>query len=420
MLLLKNGFIVQNKINKGNLLIDGDIISGIGAECPENVETIDCDGLYVVPGLIDMHVHLREPGEEYKEDIESGSIAAAQGGVTTLCSMANTHPPVDNAPLVSWIINKGRKCALADVLPFGTVSRGLLGEELSDIGELLQAGVCCFSDDGKPVSNSELMRRALEYVRYFGSFISCHEEDVSLFNQGVMHEGVISAECGLRGVPAEAESIMVARDIALARLTRSRVHICHVSSRYSVELIRRAKEDGINITAEVTPNHISLTDSICKNYDTFAKVNPPLRTEEDRDTLTIALKDGVIDCVASDHAPHHLDDKFKEFDKAAFGVIGMQLTIPLLLKNIEFDILSWQDFVRVTAGRPAQILGLSDRGALNVGMLADIAVIDKDSEYLFDEHVNASKSFNTPYWKKKLKGRAKYTIKRGKIVNRLL
>jgi dihydroorotase len=418
-LILKNGFVVRDSIARANIIIEDGMIADISEETPHaaEAEILDCTGLYIVPGLIDMHVHLREPGSEYKEDLESGSRAAVSGGVTTLCSMANTNPPVDNSSTVAWIVRRSSEIGLCDIYPYAALTKEMKGEELTEIGDILSAGARGFSDDGRPVLSSEVMRRGLEYTRFFGSYIACHEEDAALFNNGSMHEGHISAECGIRGAPAEAESVMVARDIELARLTGGRAHFCHISSRHSVEHIRRGKEAGIDITAEVTPNHLSLTDDICRGYDAFAKVNPPLRTEADRLALLEALKSGVIDCVASDHAPHHLDDKIKEFEYAAFGMIGLQLIIPVMCRFIEEDLIDWPAFVKATSYNPAKILKLDDRGVLAKGKTADIAVIDPKSEYIFDEKINASKSQNTPYWKEKLRGKAVYTIKRGRVVN---
>ena len=418
-ILLQNGFVVSDKVEKTNLYIRDGLIEALTSEIPQDASVIDCTGKYIVPGLIDMHVHLREPGEEYKEDIASGTAAAAAGGVTTLCSMANTKPVVDNGPLVQWIKDRANEAGFAEVLPYACVTRGMKGEELTDMGDLLKRGACGFSDDGRPVENSEVMRRAMEYTKHFGAFIACHEEDSLLFNKGSVNEGALSAVTGLRGAPAEAESIMVARDIELARLTCGRIHICHVSSAHSVEFIRRGKEAGVQVTAEVTPNHLSLTEDICTSYDTVTKVNPPLRTEKDRIALLEALKSGVIDCVASDHAPHHKDNKFMEYDLAAFGMIGLQLHIPLLLAKIESGFFTWQDFVRLTAENPAKILSLSDRGRLMRGKKADIAVIDPESEYVFDEGINRSKSINSPFYGKKLKGFAVLTVKNGKIVHNL-
>lgn len=418
-LLLKNGFTVTDKIEKRNIVIDGGRIAGFTGDIPADAEVIDCSGKYIVPGLIDMHVHLREPGQEYKEDLASGSAAAVAGGVTTMCSMANTSPVIDNSTLVSWIVKRSNEIGLCDIIPYACVTRGMAGEELTDMGDILSAGACGFSDDGKPVMNSEVMRRALEYAKSFGAFISVHEEDTALFNKGSINEGRISAITGLRPAPAEAESVMVARDIELARLTGSRVHICHVSSRHSVEFIRRGKERGVRVTAEVTPNHLSLTDEICQTYDTATKVNPPLRTDEDREALLDALKAGVIDCVASDHAPHHMDDKRVEYDIAAFGMLGLQLIVPAMVSFIHDGRLTWTDFVRVTSSMPAKIMGLSDRGRLDDGMLADITVIDPNAEYVFDSTVNKSKSVNTPYWGKLLKGQPVLTLKNGKIVYKI-
>jgi dihydroorotase len=261
--------------------------------------------------------------------------------------------------------------------------------------------------------NAEVMRRALEYARHFGSYIACHEEDFNLANKGSIHEGAISAKVGLRGIPAEAETIMIARDIELARLTKSRIHICHISSRHSVELVRRGKAAGVDVTAEVTPNHLMMTDLVCEGYDTHSKVNPPLRTEEDRLALIEGLRSGVIDCVASDHAPHHRDDKFKEYDLAAFGMLGLQFIVPFTLKAG----IDWVNFVKVTSSNPAKILKLTDRGQLAAGYKADIAVIDPELEYIFDDSVSRSKSKNTLHWGKPLKGMAVKVFKGGRLYN---
>ncbi|MDR0454075.1 MAG: dihydroorotase [Deferribacteraceae bacterium] len=413
---LKNGTVVTDKLSVCNLIIDNGKITEITDEVPQTDKEIDCSGKIIVPGLIDMHTHLREPGQEYKETLLSGSEAAVAGGVTTLCCMANANPVTDDSALAAWIVKRGKEIGLADILPYACVTKGMAGKELTEMGILLQSGVCGFSDDGKPIISGEVMRRALEYSKYFGSYIACHEEEPTLSDKGVMHEGAVSANCGLRGIPTEAESVMIARDIELARLTGGRAHICHVSGSRSVELIRRGKADGINITSEVTPNHLTLTDKACADYDTASKVNPPLRAETDRQTLIAALKDGVIDCVASDHAPHHKDDKFMEYDHAAFGMLGLQLLIPLLTAQIHAGAYNWVDFARFTSENPAKILGLTNKGRLNKGFDADITVIDPVTEYIYDEKVNRSKSVNTPFWGKTLKGRAVLTIKNGKTV----
>ena len=414
-IVLRNGTVVTDKTVVSNLVIENGKIADITNELPQSDKEFDCRGKIIVPGLIDIHTHLREPGQEHKETLQSGSESAVAGGVTTLCCMANTNPVIDNGSLAAWIVKRSKEIGLADILPYGCVTKGMQGEELTEMGDILSAGAGGFSDDGKPIINGEVMRRALEYSNYFGSYIACHEEESSLSNKGVMHEGAVSARCGLRGIPAAAESVMVARDIELARLTGGRTHICHVSSRYSVELIRRAKADGINVTAEVTPNHLTLTDEECAEYDTASKVNPPLRAEIDRQALISALKDGSIDCVASDHAPHHKDDKFVEYDYAAFGMLGLQMIIPLLTEQIRAGHYNWVDFARFTSENPAKILRLIDRGKLKKGFKADITVIDPDAEYFFDEKVNKSKSFNTPFWGKKMRGRSIITIKSGNI-----
>jgi dihydroorotase len=289
------------------------------------------------------------------------------------------------------------------------------GEELTEMGDLLASGACGFSDDGVPVRNPEVMRRALEYSGYFGSFVSCHEEDFHLTNGGSIHEGKVSAEYGFRGIPTASESVMVARDVELARLTGGHVHICHLSGGDSLRIIEQAKNDGVRVTAEVTHNHLTFTEELCIGYDTVSKVNPPLRTENDRLALIEGLKSGVIDCLISDHAPHHIDDKFKEYDYAAFGMTGLQTIIPAMVKLIDDGIISWTDFARASSAGPARVLGLADRGRLEKGYRADITVIDPNMEYIFDENINLSKSVNTPFWGKKMKGKAICVI-RGEVL----
>ncbi|MDR2870252.1 MAG: dihydroorotase [Deferribacteraceae bacterium] len=415
-ILLKNGNIVTDKVEKGSLLVEDGIIKDIAASIEGVQQIVDCEGKYIVPGLIDMHVHLREPGLEYKETLASGAEGAIHGGLTTICCMANTAPVIDTSSIVSWVRRRSDEIGMADILPFACVTKQMQGEELTEMGDLLQAGACGFSDDGKPVNSSEVMRRALEYSRHFGAFISAHEEDLKLANGGFIHEGKISTEYGFRGIPAESESVMVARDIEIARLTGGHVHICHVSSRHSLKMIQRAKEDGINVTAEVTHNHLTFTDELCKSYNTNTKNNPPLRAEEDRLLLLDGIKKGYIDCLVSDHAPHHKDDKFKEYDYASFGMTGLQTIVPALLKLIADGALTWQDFVRITATNPAKILKLANKGQLAKGGIADIAIIDPEQTYVYNETVNKSLSFNTPFWGQTLKGKAVQVLKGGRLM----
>lgn len=414
--LLKNCKIVNHdKITESGILIENETISGLTCEA-EADKIIDCAGTYVLPGLIDMHVHMREPGQEYKEDIESASKAASAGGVTSACCMANTSPIIDNAAVMNHITARAQEIGLIDIFPYGAVTKGMKGEELTEMGDMTKAGAAGFSDDGKTIMNAEVMRRALEYARQFGAFIASHAIDTNLQGAGSINEGSVSAVTGLKGIPTESETTVIIRDILLARLTKSRVHICHVSAKESVELIRWGKNEGINVTAEAAPHHFTLTDECCEGYDTNYKMSPPLRTKKDVEAIIEGIKDGTLDCIATDHAPHQADEKFVEFDYAPVGIIGLQTLIPLTLRLIKSGKLSWTDFARTASYNPAKILGKSRLGCIAPGMQADITVIDPECEYVFDGKINMSKSSNSPFMGVVLKGRSIYTLKKGKIV----
>jgi len=424
LLLTNCNIINHNNRVTGNILIDNgkivDIIPNNDNNSINTIEdisqTIDCTNLYALPGLVDMHVHMRDPGFEYKEDIESVSRTAVAGGVTSALCMANTDPIIDNSVVASYVYNKGLAYGLLDIFPYGSVTKGMKGAELTEMGDILDAGAVGFSDDGHTIMNAEVMRRSLEYVRHFNSFIAVHAIDTDLQGDGVMNEGRVSAINGLKGIPPESESVIVARDILLAKLTRSRLHICHISSKDSIDLVRWGKSIGVNITAEVTPHHFTLTEDACLNYDTNCKMSPPLRMQEDLDAAIDGLADGTIDCIATDHAPHLADEKFIEFDNAPTGIIGLQTLIPLTIALINSGKLSWEDFARVGSYNPANIIGKTDRGEIARGKKADIVLIDPNSKYIFNDTINRSKSMNTPFWNKELIGRAVKTIKNGKVV----
>lgn len=416
-ILIKNGIIVNydNKV-KANVLLENEKIVSITSEEPVADKIIDAKGKLIVPGLIDMHVHFRDPGLEYKEDIISGSKAAAAGGVTTCMPMANTHPINDNASITRAMIEKAKKANLIDLLPIGAISKDLDGNKLVEMGDMIEAGAVAFSDDGLPVTNSSLMRAALEYSKSFNSFVISHSEDRTLNPKGVVNEGSLSAILGLEGTPNEKEEIMVARDILLAKLTGGHIHIAHVSSGWSLKLIELAKKEGVNVTCEVTPHHFSFTEKDVGNYDTYFKMSPPLREEKDFLALREGLSNGLVDVISTDHAPHNFDEKDVEFDKAPFGIIGLQTLVPLTLKLVKEKVITLEKMVDLTSKRASDILNLKNKGEIKEGMLADIAIIDPDLKYIYTEELNQSKSNNSPLLNKELTGAVLFTIKSGRIV----
>lgn len=417
--LIKNGLVVNEdgKI-KANVIIEDETILSVTNEDINADVIIDASDKLVFPGLIDMHVHFRDPGFEYKDDIESGSRAAVAGGVTTCLPMANTNPVNDSAYITAAMIAKAKAVGLIDLLPIAAITKHLKGDELVEMGDLLEAGAVAFSDDGLPVSSSAVMRAALEYSKQFGSFCISHSEDCSLCRSGVMHEGRVSALLGLKGMAREKEEISVSRDMLLAKLTGGHVHIAHVSSAYSLKIIQMAKKDGINITCEATPHHFSFSDDeiLSNRYDTNYKMSPPLRELSDVKAIREGLASGLIDVIATDHAPHHSDEKIVEFDKAPFGIIGLQTLVPLTLGLVRDGVIDECDMVRLTSANPARILKLKNKGRIAPGYLADVAIIDPNLEYLYDERINRSKSINSPLFGKKLKGSAVKTIKNGRVV----
>lgn len=415
--LIKNAVIVNSdETIKANILLEDEIISQITNEEKIADKTIDASGLFVVPGLIDMHTHFRDPGQEYKDDIISCSETAIAGGVTTAMCMANTTPINDNASITRQMIAKAKARGLIDLLPIGAISKGFNGDAIVEMGDMIEAGAVAFSDDGLPVSSSLVMRSALEYSAHFGSFVINHSEDCSLCRHGVMNEGKVAAKLGLKGMPKEQEEIMISRDLLLAKLTGGHIHVAHVSSAWSLKLIQMAKNEGINVTCEVTPHHFTFSEEELYDYNTAFKMSPPLRTNEDIISIKNGLKSGLIDVIATDHAPHSWDDKFIEFDKAPFGILGLQTLIPLTLKLVEEGVISMQKFVELTSTNAAKILRIKNKGKIAPNFLADITIIDPNLEYIYDENLNKSKSTNSPLFGKKLKGSAVKTIKNGKIV----
>lgn len=421
-LLIKGGRLldpVQGTDAVGDVLVvDGHIAAtGAGLKA-EGGKVLDADGLVVTPGLVDIHSHLREPGQEHKEDIASGTRAAARGGYTTVCAMPNTVPPIDTAAAVSFVLGRARETGAVRVLPIGAVSKGQKGEELAELGDMALAGAVAFSDDGHPVTNGELMRNALTYARPFKRPIISHCEDKQLAADGVMHLGYWSSVVGLRGQPAAAEEAMASRDVLLAGCTGGRLHLAHVSTNGALAAVRRAKAAGLRVTAEATPHHLLLTDeAVAKyQYDTDTKVNPPLRDQAHVDALRAALADGSIDAIATDHAPHHLDDKEVEYNYAAFGISGLETAFALIYTQlVEGGVIDLVTAVRLLTLGPARCLDLK-AGTLEVGAPADIALFDLAGEYTISSHAFASKGRNTPFEGWLVKGRAVHTLVGGKAV----
>ncbi len=401
------------------LLVDAKVEAvGRGFGAPDDAEVLDASGKVVCPGLIDVHVHLREPGQEDLETVATGAMAAAAGGFSAVCAMPNTDPVTDNQAAVGFIVSQAQRAGKARVYPIGAISLGQKGQQLAEFGELVGAGAVAVSDDGKPVVSSHLMRTALEYARTFGIPVADHCEDPTLAAGGAMHEGIVSTRLGLKGVPAAAEEIMVARDILLAELTGGHIHLCHMSTRGSVELIRRAKDRGLRVTAEACPHHFTLTHEACEGYDTNAKMNPPLREPEDREAIRQALRDGTIDVICTDHAPHHYDAKEREFDDAPNGIIGLETALGLALTElVDGGVLDLRTLLLRMSTLPARIFNLPG-GTLARGAAADVVVIDPAAEWTVDPSTFYSKSRNTPFGGRRLRGRAEATIVRGQVVYR--
>lgn len=416
-LLIKGGTAVLPEGEKVcDILVDGDKIVRIA----ENVEdkaakVIDAKGLHVFPGLIDMHVHLREPGFEYKEDIASGSAAAVRGGFTQVCCMPNTQPVCDNAAVVGYIIARAKEVGLCKVRPIGAITKGEQGETLAEIGKMKEAGAVALSDDGKPVPSARMMRLGMEYASDFGLVCLSHCEDKSLADGGCVNEGYNSTLAGLKGIPRAAEEVMIAREIVLAETLGKRVHICHVSTKGGVRLLRDAKARGVAVTAETCPHYFALTDDIILSYDANTKVNPPVREAEDVEAIKEGLKDGTLDCIVTDHAPHHADEKNVEYDLAAFGISGIETSFSLSYTHlVKGGVLTLGQLTERMSGAPARILGL-EGGALKEGGVADIMLADLNEKYVIDSRKFVSKGKNTPFNGSEVYGRVKATIVDGKV-----
>ena len=400
-------------VEKGKIakILPPDSFKGMGAQ----LRVIDATNKFVIPGLIDMHVHLREPGQEHKETIATGGMAAVAGGFTALACMPNTVPPNDCPAVTEFILGQAERARLARVYPVAAITVGQKGQVLTQFGDLHMAGAVAVSDDGFPVADSEVMRQAIESARYHGLTIISHCEDTNLSKNGVMHEGVVSTQIGLSGIPASSEEIMVYREISLARLTGCPVHIAHVSTADSVELIKRAKEEGVPVTAETAPHYFTLDHRAVIGYDTRAKVNPPLRTPDDVEAIKRGLAQGVIDVIATDHAPHSEMEKDVVFDKAAFGMIGLETALPLTLELVREGILGLSEAIKKLSYNPGVILGIQDARIVVDGD-ADLAIIDLEAEYIWEKEHVLSKSKNSPFIGKTLKGRNDLTMIGGEIV----
>lgn len=422
-LLIKNGHLIDPASNENTgmdvVIDDGRVVEWVrqGGAAPEGLKEIDAAGLLVSPGLIDLHVHLREPGQEHKENIASGSAAAAAGGWTSICPMPNTDPVNDNAAITRYMIEQGEKAGLVNIFPIGAITKGSQGNELAEMGEMRSAGAVAVSDDGRPIGSAGMMRRAMQYAKDFDLPVIDHCEDRTLASGGVMHEGEYSLLLGLKGVPHLAEELDVVRDIMIAAETGARLHIAHISTKGSVEAVRRAKSEGISVTCEVTPHHFTLTDGSVEGYDTNTKMAPPLRSESDREALLKGVADGTIDAVATDHAPHHSDEKALEYDRAPFGIIGLETAVGLAFTElVNPGIVGLERMVELFSTNPARIFGLEGRGTLEPGSAADVTLIDPDLEWTYDAEASRSKSKNSPFGGWEFRGAAVATIVGGRVV----
>ncbi|QQS41569.1 MAG: dihydroorotase [Acidobacteriota bacterium] len=422
-LLIKNGHLIDPAANENtgmNVLIEDGRVSAWMKQSepdPEDIEIFDAGGNLVAPGFIDLHVHLREPGQEHKETIATGCAAAVAGGWTSICPMPNTNPINDNAAITRYMIEQAEHAGLANVFPIGAITKSSDGIELAEMAEMKSAGAVAVSDDGRPVPTAGMMRRAMQYARDHSLPVIDHCEDKSLSSGGVMHEGKVSLLLGLKGMPALAEEIDAVRDILLARETGAHIHIAHVSTAGAVEAVRRAKAEGVRVTCEVTPHHFTLTDRAVEGYDTNTKMAPPLRSKEHLEAVIEGIRDGTIDAIATDHAPHHADEKALEFDRAPFGIIGLETAVGLAFNElVEKGVIGLEQLVRLCSANPAKIFGLEGRGTLAPGAHADVTIIDPDLEWTYDVRTTRSKSRNTPYHGWTFRGAAVATFVGGRQV----
>ena len=416
-MIIRNGEVVlRNSVVKADILVQEGKIVKIAENIPANGEAeIDASGKHIFPGLIDMHVHLRDPGYEYKEDIESGSKAAVKGGFTQICCMPNTNPIMDNKVVVSYVKHKAQEVGLCKVHPIGAITKGEKGEQLADIGEMKKAGAVAISDDGVTVKSSRLMRLAMEYASGFDIKCLCHCEDKELVDGGVVNEGLSSTIAGLKGIPRAAEDIIIARELALAESLDVPVHICHVSTHSGVRLIRDAKRAGVKVTAETCPHYFAVTDEVITGFDTNTKVNPPIREEVDKQAILEGLKDGTLDCIVTDHAPHHINDKNVEYNTAAFGISGIETSLGFAVTYLyKAGVLSLPELAEKMSFAPAQILGL-DGGEIKEGGVADLTIVDLNESFVVDPKAFVSKGKNNPFGGYKLDGVVKYTLVDGEV-----
>lgn len=420
-ILIKNGRIIdpKNNIDKEmDILIQNNKIEKVAENITENADKIiDATGMWVTPGLIDLHVHLREPGFEHKETIATGTRSAVMGGFTTICCMPNTKPIIDNDILVEYVKMKAEKEGVCNVLPIGAITIGQIGEKLSDIGKMEKAGACAISEDGTTVLDSGIMKTAFKYAKMFDLPIFSHCEDINLAGRGVMNAGDTATKLGLRGISNSSEEVIVARDIILADEVNANLHLCHMSTKGSVALIREAKARGSKVTAEVTPHHFTLIDEDITDYDANFKMNPPLRSKEDRKALIEALKDNTIEVIATDHAPHHIDEKNCEFERAMNGIIGLETALCLSISElVEKEILTPSQMIEKFTKNPAKILGREDIGHLGIGANADITIINPNEKYKIDKEKFVSKAKNMPFHNREVTGKVLYTIVNGQII----